>query len=58
MSARYEAVKLLNGWGVQLNYPPTGSNLGYKLFKRRCFSEDEAKIVAKKLNDKLKTETK
>lgn len=58
MNGEYVAVKLLNGWGVQLNIPPMGAAPGQKLFRRRCFSEDEAKLVADKLNKKLKIETK
>lgn len=58
MNGEYVAVKLLNGWGVQLNIPSMRAAPEQKLFKRRCFSEDEAKLVADKLNNKLKTEKK
>lgn len=55
---KYETVKLLNGWGVQLNIPPSKSSPEQKLFKRRCYSYEEARLLAEKLNHELNTNTK
>ena len=46
----YEPIKTLNGYGVQLVV--TGDK-GYKKFIRRCFTEEEANIVAEIKNKEL-----
>ena len=51
MEVYFEAIKTLNGYGVQKVV--TGDNV-YKLFVRRCFSREEANLVADKMNKEFK----
>jgi len=48
----FETIKTLNGYGVQKVVTVNGRT--QKLFVRRCFSQEEADIVAEKKNNELK----